>query len=65
MSAPKTGVASDISNLAQGWCKDKTHNWDEDELLELVVAQFCDREAEPSVHRLLPIVECSQKQISG
>ena len=41
--------------MAQGLWKDETHNWDEDELLELVVAQFGDREAEPSVHRLLPI----------
>lgn len=33
----------EISNLAQGLWKDETHNWDEDELLELVVAQFGDR----------------------
>ncbi len=26
--------------MAQGLPKDETHNWDEDELLELVVAQF-------------------------
>jgi hypothetical protein len=29
--------------LAQGLWKDETQNWDEDELLELVVAQFGDR----------------------
>ena len=33
----------EISNLAQGLWKNETHNWDEDELLELVVAQFGDR----------------------
>ncbi len=44
----------EISNLAQGLWKDETDNWDEDELLELVVAQFGDRVAEPSVHRVLP-----------
>jgi hypothetical protein len=33
---------------------DETHNWDEDELLELVVTQFGDCEAEPWVHRVLP-----------
>ena len=33
----------EISNLAQGLWKDETHNWNEDELLELVVAQFGDR----------------------
>jgi hypothetical protein len=43
----------EISNLAQELWKDETHNWDEDELLELIVAQFGDREAEPSVHRVL------------
>lgn len=63
MFAQKTGVASEISNLAQGLSKNETHNWYEDELLELIVAQFGDHEAEPSVHRLLPLVECSKKQI--
>jgi hypothetical protein len=33
----------EISNLAQGLWKDETHNWDEDELLELLVVQFGDR----------------------
>ena len=58
-----TAARCKISNLAQGWCKDETHKWDEDELLELVVAQFGDREAQPSVHRLLSLVESSKKQI--
>ncbi len=34
---------TEISNLAQGLWKSEKENWDEDELLELVVLQFGDR----------------------